>query len=178
MRFVQLACFARLMPFTSPMKPIETVIRVTQPNDSGVAPLLAALDAYLYQQYPVDEFAHDVNHILSPAALQQPNVTFLAAWQGNHALGCGALRQVDGGAYGEIKRMFVAPAARGERIGQRLLAALETQARANGLTLLKLEAGTRQPEALRLYERAGFGLCERFGDYAPNPVSVYLEKLL
>lgn len=162
------------------MRVAAVEIRVSRPDDAGVAPLLAALDTYLYQQYPVEEFPHDVNHILSPAELQLPSVTFLAAWRGDEALGCGAMRHMadESGTYGEIKRMFVPPQARGQRIGERLLTALETRARALGIEHVKLESGTRQPEALRLYERCGYRPCALFGDYAPNPVSVYMEKRL
>ncbi len=159
---------------------LDVEIRVSLPDDLRISPLLRALDAYLYQQYPVDEFPHDVNHILSPAELRHPSVTFLAAWRGDQALGCGAVRRMadESGSYGEIKRMYVAPDARGQRFGERLLTALETRARALGLGHVKLEAGTRQPEALRLYARCGYQPCHLFGNYAPNPVSVFLEKPL
>jgi putative acetyltransferase len=160
---------------------VSTVeIRATRPDDPAVAPLLAALDAYLYRQYPVDEFPQDVNHILSTAELLHPSVSFFAAWRGGEALGCAAmLQQADAMlGYGEIKRMFVQPQARGQHLGGLLLASLEGQARALGLRLMKLETGTRQPEAIRLYERCGYRQCALFGGYAPNPVSVFMEKQL
>lgn len=162
------------------MSLLPIVIQSAQPDHSAVVPLLSALDAYLYQQYPVDEFPQDVNHILSLAELQRPTVTFLAAWEGDEAVGCGAMRHVTEktGAYAEIKRMFVLPQARGQRVGEKLLTALEAHGRTLGLTQVKLETGTRQPEAMRLYARCGYQLCALFGDYAPNPVSVFMEKRL
>lgn len=162
------------------MQPAAVDIRVSRPDDAAVLPLLAQLDAYLYRQYPVAEFPQDVNHILSPAQLLNPAVTFLAAWQGEEAVGCAAVRDMrdQSGVYGEIKRMFVAPQARGQRVGEQLLAALEAHLVTAGIQLARLETGTRQPESLRLYQRCGYRPCGRFGDYLPNPVSVYLEKAL
>lgn len=160
---------------------VQTVeIRVSRPDDADVAPLLLALDAYLHQQYPAHEFAHDVTHILSPAELLHPSVSFVAAWRDSVVFGCGAMRCMadDSGTYGEIKRMFVVPEARGQRVGERLLTTLEARARVLGIRRLRLESGTRQPEALRLYERCGYRRRAFFGDYAPHPVSVFMEKQL
>jgi len=74
--------------------------------------------------------------------------------------------------------MFVRPEARGLGIGRQLLEALEAHAAAAGLTVLRLETGVAQPEALRLYERAGYTRRGPFGPYAADPLSVFLEKRL
>jgi putative acetyltransferase len=138
------------------------------------------LDAYLRQQYPVAEFGVDLTHILPVDALMQPGVSFLAAWRDGVPVACGAMRRMTdaSGDYGEVKRMYVHPDVRGLRIGQGILEGLEQLAREAGLGLMRLEGGTRQPEALRLYERCGYRRCERFGDYGPSPVSVFMEKPL
>jgi putative acetyltransferase len=158
----------------------QAQIRPTRPDDGRVLPLLAALDAYLYRQYPPEEFSADVNHILEVSALLDPSVTFVAAWLGDEAVGCGAVRRMAdaGGRYGEIKRMFVRPDARGRQLGVRLLAALEEALRRDGIQRVKLETGSRQPEAQRLYERCGYRVCGAFGDYGSSPVSVFMEKQL
>ena len=62
------------------------------------------------------------------------------------------------------------------RAAQRLLAALQAEAVARGCGLLTLESGPFQPEALRLYERFGFERCGPFGDYADDPLSVFMAK--
>jgi putative acetyltransferase len=41
-----------------------------------------------------------------------------------------------------------------------------------------LETGIYQPEALGLYERAGYVRRDPFGDYAPDPMSVFMQKTL
>jgi putative acetyltransferase len=72
----------------------------------------------------------------------------------------------------------VSPAARRLGVGRRLLAALEERAAAQGLRLLRLETGTRQPEAIRLYESSGYERIPSFGEYAADPFSVCYEKHL
>ena len=42
--------------------------------------------------------------------------------------------------------------------------------------MLRLETGIHNTEALALYRRAGFAECAAFGDYAPDPLSVFMEK--
>jgi putative acetyltransferase len=104
-------------------------------------------------------------------------VLFLVARDvGGQAVGCAAL--VNRGGYGEVKRMFVEEAGRGRGIGRKLLEQLLMFARMSGLQVLRLETGIHQPEAIALYERAGFTRCEPFGDYRPDPLSLFMEKQL
>jgi len=72
--------------------------------------------------------------------------------------------------------MYVSPEARGHGVGRAVLAALQTEARALGLARLVLETGIRQPEAIALYERAGFSRIPAFGEYVNSPVSVCMAK--
>lgn len=81
---------------------------------------------------------------------------FLVAYDEDGApVGCGGLRRRDETA-AEIKRMYVRPAARGRGTGRALLAALEDHARRLGVTVMHLETGDRQAEAIALYEAAGY----------------------
>jgi putative acetyltransferase len=80
--------------------------------------------------------------------------------------------------YGEIKRMFVDFLMRGQGLGRALLEAIETWARTEGLDVLRLETGVRNNEAVALYERAGYKRCGPFGDYQPDPLSIFMEKQL
>lgn len=100
---------------------------------------------------------------------------FLVARIAGEPVGCGALRRIGPGT-GEIKRMYVVPANRGHGVARRLLAELERYAGRLGLTRLVLETGERQPEAIGLYERAGFTRIDRFGEYVNSPASVCLGK--
>ena len=92
-------------------------------------------------------------------------------------VGCGALRRIDAEAF-EIKRMYVRPAARGRGVGAEILRALEAEAVALGAGRLCLETGPRQPEALALYERAGYRRVPCFGPYAGHEDSLCYERSL
>ncbi len=147
-------------------------IALESPRQVEVERLLESLDAYQSALYPPDS-----NHFLDVDALAESNVRFFVARHGSKALGCGALR-IDGAGYGELKRMFVAPAARGLKLGRRILDRIEEEARREGLGWLRLETGIHQPEALGLYRSAGYVERDAFGDYRPDPLSVFMEKRL
>ncbi|RSD13777.1 GNAT family N-acetyltransferase [Amycolatopsis eburnea] len=86
------------------------------------------------------------------------------------ALGCGGLRLLGPGS-GEVKRMYVEPAARGTGVATALLRALEDRAREFGIARLLLETGTGQPDAIRFYQREGYEPIEAYGPYAGEPLS-------
>jgi putative acetyltransferase len=92
------------------------------------------------------------------------------------AVACGAV--VLGPEFGELKRMFVKPALRGRGLAGALLRVLEDSAASHGCTTLALETGYLQPEAIRLYERFGYAACGPFGEYQPDPNSVFMRKSL
>ena len=105
----------------------------------------------------------------------------LVAWdEDDTAIGCGALRGIGDGV-AELKRMYVVPSARGRGVARMLLAALEDEARARGLTTLRLETGPRQPEAVALYTGAGYRPIAAFGVYdgaADAHDSLFFERVL
>lgn len=92
------------------------------------------------------------------------------------AVGCGALILYAG--YGELKRLYVRPAHRTGGVAKQILHALEAAAMTAACTLLTLETGPYQPEALGLYARCGYDRCGRFGAYADDPLSVFMQKKL
>jgi GNAT superfamily N-acetyltransferase len=93
------------------------------------------------------------------------------------AVACGALRRLDVRS-AEIKRMFVLPEHRGSGAATAVLRSLETEAARLGLSELKLETGTAQPDAIRFYEREGYRLIDNFGPYAGEPLSVCYARPL
>jgi DNA-binding MarR family transcriptional regulator/GNAT superfamily N-acetyltransferase len=78
-------------------------------------------------------------------------------------VGCGALK-IHRDAPGEVKRMWVAPAARGLGIGGRLLATLEAHAAASGVRVLRLETNRALSEAIGMYRAAGYREVTAFSD--------------
>jgi len=148
-------------------------VAIEPPDQPETVALLAELDRYLTALYPPES-----NHILDVASLRAPDIRFFVARQDAAAVCCGALRLEQEG-YGEIKRMFVAPAARGLGIAKRLLLAIEAEARRLGLHTLRLETGIYQTEALGLYAASGYREVRAFGAYPPEgPHSRFLAKPL
>jgi len=136
--------------------------------------LILALNAELSERYPEDGATH---FRLDDDEVSPGRGAFLIASHDGLAVGCGAVRQIEART-GEIKRMYVKPAMRGRGVGRVLLDALEAEARSLQLSRLVLETGDRQPEALALYERAGFSQIAPFGDYVDSPLSVCMAKEL
>jgi ribosomal protein S18 acetylase RimI-like enzyme len=78
----------------------------------------------------------------------------------------------------EVKRMYVAPTARGLGLARRMLAHLEVTAHAAGLEAVVLETGEKQPEAIELYSSAGYRRIAGFGYYRDSPLSRCFGKSL
>src|SRR5258706_15355259 len=150
---------------------IALVITTESAGSPGAGALLQGREAALSALYrPEESFRIPIEkHV-------RDDVIFLMARENGMAAGCGALQLHSG--YGELKSMYVFPAARGKRLAQTLIAALENLARERGFSELKLETGICSPAAIRTYERAGYARCERFGDYPFAPTSVYMAKTL
>jgi putative acetyltransferase len=148
------------------------IINTETPDQPEVRDMLARLDAYCAALYPAES-----NHLLDIASLMQDDVLFLVARDiDGGAVGCAAL--VNKQHYGEVKRMFVDERKRGLGTGRKLLEHLVMFARMSGLSVLRLETGVHQPEAIGLYERLGFARCEPFGEYREDPLSLFMEMPL
>jgi GNAT superfamily N-acetyltransferase len=151
-----------------------TVTRAALTDDVSRA-LIRELNAELSGMYPEP----GANHFgLDPAEVAPGRGAFLVVHLDGAPVGCGALRRIDAET-GELKRMYVAPAARGTGLGRRLVDALEAEARALGLRRLVLETGTRQHAAIALYRATGFEPIPLYGEYLSSPdTSVCLGKEL
>lgn len=137
--------------------------------------LIRELNAELSGMYPEP----GANHFgLHPDEVAPGRGSFLVVHRDGAPLGCGALRRLDAET-GELKRMYVAPAARGLGLGRRLVDALEAEARGLGMRRLVLETGTRQLAAIALYKAAGFRIIPLYGEYLGSPeTSVCMGKEL
>ncbi|MGM9481488.1 GNAT family N-acetyltransferase [Roseateles sp. NT4] len=145
-------------------------IALESPDQPDVIALITELDAYQDSLYPPE-----ARYALDLSVLIQPHVLFAVARDAaGQAVGCGAI--VLGPEFGELKRMFVSPRARGGGVARRLLDLLETEAAARGCRNITLETGPYQPEALGLYAACGYQRCGPYGDYADDPLSVFMQK--
>lgn len=140
------------------------------PDQPDVQALIGELDAYLYSLYPAENV-----YALDIASLLHPNVLFAVVRNAaGSPLGCGAI--VVKPEYGEIKRMYIRPQARGQGLARRLIETLEAKAMEQGCRTFMLETGPTQAEALVLYERLGYQCRGPFDDYPEDPLSVFMEK--
>jgi putative acetyltransferase len=140
------------------------------------AALIAELDGVLGAVYQPEQ-----RHGLSIEQVFEPHVRFFVARLDGEAVGCGAVALFDG--YAEVKRMYTRESVRGRGVGKALLAHIEQEARAANRRMLRLETGTLQAAAIRLYEQYGFRPCGAFGHYAALPphriaTSLFYEKPL
>jgi DNA-binding MarR family transcriptional regulator/GNAT superfamily N-acetyltransferase len=90
-----------------------------------------------------------------PHEVRPPAGEFFVAYLHGEPLGCGAVMH-HADAPAEIKRMWIAPRARGLGLGRRLLETLEACARAGGARVAHIETGGVLIEALSLYRSAGW----------------------
>lgn len=150
-------------------------IRTARYDEPAVEALLVHVMAELAGRYggsgddtPVD-----------PADFRPPGGAFFVACHASdaeHLVGCAGWRKHGDDA--ELKRMFTADAARGRGLGRRMLATIEESAREAGCKRVILETGDRQPEAVGLYESAGYTRIDDFGYYAGHEGVLSFAKVL
>jgi GNAT superfamily N-acetyltransferase len=106
-----------------------------------------------------------------------PDGAFVVGYEVGEPVACGGVCRYDERT-GEIRRMYVVPAARGRGFSHAILAALEGAARKLGYEAIRLETGNRQHEAIALYRSSGYEPIERYGPYVDDDRSVCFEKNL
>ena len=151
---------------------MSVVIAEERPDSPDAVALIGELDDHLGALYAVQS-----RHGFSVEKLLRDGVKFFVARDGGRPAGCGGVLLV-GREYAEVKRMYVRPAFRGRRIGRLMLDHLVEHARQHGLTVIRLETGVHQREAIALYEARGFRKIPPFGPYRDDPVSLCYELRL
>jgi len=133
---------------------------------------------YVRRYGDIDQTSMHTDHFDPPEGL------FVVAYLDDEPVACGGWRAkeqnddglLDGDA--ELKRMYVAPAARGRGLARAVLRHLEQAAVEAGRTRLILETGDKQPEAIALYRSEGYESIRKFGYYKDSPESVCMGKEL
>jgi GNAT superfamily N-acetyltransferase len=120
---------------------------------------------------------------LDPLMFEPPAGSFFVGYAEGEPVATGAWRRSSVAAVGttataEIKRMYVAPGARGRGLARLMLAHLESDAGEHGVEAVVLETGLRQPEAMSLYESSGYVPVPPFGYYKDAPLSRWYGKVL
>ncbi|MCZ7417692.1 MULTISPECIES: bifunctional helix-turn-helix transcriptional regulator/GNAT family N-acetyltransferase [unclassified Streptomyces] len=123
------------------------------------------LRAYFTELRERFETGFDPERSLLPDAgeLRPPRGEFLVARLHGEPVGCAGLK-LPAGAPAEIKRMWVAPRARGLGLGRRFLAELEARAARHGRELLRLDTNRALDAAIGLYHAYGFREVPAFND--------------
>lgn len=152
----------------------DLVVEAADPRGPEAGQLIRKLSVELAQRY---DFVDDGSGHFKPEDALAPGSVFLLGRIDGRPVACGALRPLEPGV-AEVKRMFVEPDCRGRGYARRVLAELERWAGTLGYAIVRLETGILQPEAIRLYERAGYRRTANFGIYVGNQRSVCFEKVL
>jgi putative acetyltransferase len=148
----------------------DLVITIEVPRGREIAELIEERVAHSHANYPPESV-----HTLPLHLLDRPEIIFWTARLQGALVGCAALlRHADGS--GELKSMYVRPAARGRGLSKLLLQAVETRAKELKLSRIGLETGPESHIALRLYQATGYRFCGPFAQYRNDPNSVFMTK--
>jgi len=124
-------------------------------------------DAHLIDAY-FDAGAFEKELAMLPGEYAPPSGALLLAYCEGAAAGCVALRRIDSAAC-EMKRMFVYPQLHGKGVGRALGAAVVSEAKSAGYSVMRLDTSVRQMEAQHLYASLGF---RRIDPYYELPAEV------
>jgi putative acetyltransferase len=130
-------------------------LKRTDADDPQFRELVSALNEELARRDGAD---HPLAQFNSIAELKM----VLVAYCDEEAVGCAAMARYDERTV-ELKRMYVLPDFRGQRIGERILVELEHWAKEMGVARGILFMGSRQPEAQQLYLRNGYHKVDKYG---------------
>jgi GNAT superfamily N-acetyltransferase len=156
---------------------LDWTIETTPYDHPDADALRAAQRRELDERYGSDD--HEPG--AAPSAADVP-VFLVARDRAGAAIACGGLRPLSEDVLGpdvvEIKRMYATPDVRGTGVAVAVLRALEVEATGLGARRLVLETGTRQPDAIRFYQREGYQPVPLFGSYEGSTESVCLSRNL
>ena len=153
----------------------KVIIDKENPFSDVSTVLIRELTKELAERY---EYMYDGSGAFQPKDVSVEKATFMVVWFDGKPIGCGAVRPLFENEIVEIKRMFVKPEFRKKGIARLLLTKLESVVAELGYKKIWLETGDRQPEAIRLYETAGYSRINNYGNYKENLHSNCFEKIL
>jgi GNAT superfamily N-acetyltransferase len=145
------------------------IVRLTVANEEALAILQEYYDAVRVIQRDTPQSVQQI--------VDEPGSGVWLAYLGDETVGCVVLRRLAAiPSASECKRLYVKPAARGNRIADRLLDAQETYARSQGIEWIYLDTFDDLKAAIALYQRRGYESCARYND---NPqATLFMRKRL
>jgi GNAT superfamily N-acetyltransferase len=151
----------------------ELTLREEILDEPGGQAMIAGFEADIAARYP--GWTPGSGPGLTPADVLPPDGRLVVAYLGSDAAGCGAFKRLDE-RHVEVKRVFVAPEARGRGVARAIVGRLEELAHDAGYAVVRLDVGDNQPEAFALYQSLGY---TEIPDYNNNPwASFWFEKPL
>lgn len=150
---------------------MSITITKERPDSTDAIQLIDELQTLLSREMYPDESRHGY----SVDKLLREGVAFFITRHDGNPAGCGGIK-LFGTEYGEVKRMYVRPQYRGLGLGKLMLDHLSGYSRDRQISILRLETGVYQTEAIKLYERYEFVRRGPFGEYKDDPLSIYFEK--
>jgi GNAT superfamily N-acetyltransferase len=133
--------------------------------------LISELDKELRSRYEEKQAIYDQYNII------ENNRNVVIAYKDEVPVGCGCFKKFDDSSV-EIKRMFVKPEYRGQKIAASILQELEDWAIEFNISGTILETGIKQHEAIHLYQKSGYIVVENYGPYKGLPESICMQKNL
>ena len=130
-------------------------IAEADPEAPAAKACLAAYFDLLCARIPGVSRAHVPDPDPEAHAYRPPHGAFFLAWSDGQPAACVALKSVDA-TTGEVKRLWVAPAARGRGLARRMMTTIEAAAGALGHTRLRLDTNAALTEAIALYRATGW----------------------
>ena len=144
-------------------------IKRADSNNKDFYGLVAKLDEDLTRRYGTEQLEYDRYNKIKDID------TIVLAYINDEPVGCGCFKTFDNNSV-EVKRMFVETTLQGKGIGKAILKELEKWAAEIGYHSMVLETGTRQPEAIHLYQKLGYRIIPNFNPYIGNELSVCMKK--
>lgn len=144
-------------------EPVLEIMPV-DPRSPEASELIRELSEEIARRY---DYIADGSGLFKAEDVLVERSAFVIGYAEGRAVACGALRPLED-TVAEIKRMYVRPQYRGCGYSKAILAELERLAWEKGYTSIRLETGSRQLEAIGLYERSGYSRIPTFGIYVES----------
>lgn len=141
----------------------------TDSNNGDFQKLVALLDDYL------KEINGENHSFFSKFNTIDTLSHVLVAYSDEKPVGCGAFKPFSE-KEAEIKRMFVLEEFRGQGLGRKILKNLEYWAEESNFDFCILETSKNMPNAVKLYQKAGYSSIQNYGQYKDVESSICMKK--
>ena len=136
--------------------------------------MLVELDPEFQKSLDEQNYDEELEHLEDKYGL--PGGRLYLAWQDGELAGCVGMKKLDDKT-GELKRLYVRPSFRGQRLGRELVERIIEDARSLGYSRLMLDTMPELVSARHMYENMGFRVTERYNN-SPLDTTIFMEYRL